>query len=99
MPEILTKLVSDPVNIGLVVGVLALLFLGKEAPGMSVLSWIKSKIFSGAPKPKDDHGDNCQRALLCIMEHALIAGDTELLKKLNDLVEPVNKLHADMKGS
>lgn len=96
MPDLswFTNLLQSPLNLGVIVGVIALLVLGKDAPAKPLVSWLLKLVPKVGPPPTSAAGgDDCQAALMCILNHAAKAGDKDLLAKLLEIVEPVNAMH------
>jgi len=95
MPDLswLTNLIQNPINIGVLIGIAALLLFGKNAPAKPLLTWMTKLIPRGTSPPPAEHEHDCQAALLCIMNHATRSGKTELVAKLLELIVPINEMH------
>lgn len=108
MIEQLTKLVTDPFSIGILIIMAGALFLGKGAlaPQLIKIIWDKaSNLIPSTPNltntsPNHDlNHEDCLSCLKCIINHAVDEGEQELINNLVALLEPVRKLHEKVEQS
>ncbi len=87
----ITNLLQSPLSIGVIVGIVALLVFGKDAPLpiSKLLTFLPKFSGSAAPAPNDH---SCMDHLQCMLSCALECGDKEAIGKLVELVDVVGRL-------